>query len=412
MRKKSRIIVIGGGASGLVAAIMARRNGSEVVILERMDRVGKKILASGNGRCNLTNSDMNLNRFHTSCPKFVAEVLNHFDVHHTLQFFEKIGISYTIQDGGKIYPMSLQASSVLDVLRYEIERLGVEEICEAEVIEIKKNNQGFILFLKDGRKIFGDKVIIATGGKSAPNLGSNGSGYDLAISLGHRIIHPFPALVQLTLDAWFLKRLKGVKFEGRVSVIKNSDTIQMENGEILFTEYGISGPPILQLSRKVGELLMHGKVNPYLSIDSYPDLSEAELNTMIYARFSRCPEKPIEFSFVGMINKRLIPVILKEAKIEDTKRSCSKMSSTEIKSIINTLKDWKIPIKGTRSWMQSQVTAGGIDVADINPNTMESKLIKGLYFAGEIVDVDGDCGGFNLQWAWSSGHIAGENASK
>lgn len=412
MKKPNKVLVIGGGAAGLVAAVAAGRNGAEVIVLERMDRVGKKILATGNGRCNLTNINIDLKRYHSSYPKFVKGVLNQFNLHQTLDFFEQMGIAYKIEDAGKVFPMSEQASSVLDVLRYELQLLKVQEECNAEVIKIQRNNNQFVLSLKDGRKITGDKVILATGGKSSPNLGSNGSGYELVIPFGHKLISPFPALVQLVLDAWFLKRLKGVKFDGKVSAVADNNVLQTEFGEVLFTEYGISGPPILQLSRKAGEILHQKKSRPYIFIDVFPDLSEDQIENMILSRFSYHPEKSIEFSFVGMMNKRLIPVILKEAGIEDLNKSCAQINAKERKNIVNILKNWQIPIKGTQSWMQSQVTAGGIDVRDIDPNTMESKLIPGLYFAGEIMDVDGDCGGFNLQWAWSSGYIAGEVAAK
>ncbi|NLK97729.1 NAD(P)/FAD-dependent oxidoreductase [Defluviitalea saccharophila] len=412
MKKKHKILIIGGGAAGLVAAVAASRNGAEVIILERMDRVGKKILATGNGRCNLTNINMDIKRFHSSYPKFIKGVLNRFDLRQTLDFFEQMGIAYKVEDAGKVFPMSEQASSVLDVLRHELQLLNVQEECNAEVIKIQRKNNQFILSLKDGRKISGDKVILAAGGKSSPNLGSNGSGYELVIPFGHKLISTFPALVQLVLDAWFLKRLKGVKFNGKVSIVEDNNILQTEYGEILFTEYGISGPPILQLSRKAGEVLHQKKSKPFVSLDVFPDLSEEHIENIIMSRFSYHPEKTIEFSFVGMMNKRLIPVVLKEAGIEDLNKSCTQINAKERKNIIKILKNWSIPVKGTQSWMQSQVTAGGIDVRDIDPNTMESKLIPGLYFAGEIMDVDGDCGGFNLQWAWSSGYIAGECSSK
>ena len=260
MKKKPKILIIGGGAAGLVAAVAASRNGAEVIILERMDRVGKKILATGNGRCNLTNINMDIKRFHSSYPKFIKGVLNRFDLRQTLDFFEQMGIAYKVEDAGKVFPMSEQASSVLDVLRHELQLLNVQEECNAEVIKIQRKNNQFILSLKDGRKISGDKGILAAGGKSSPNLGSNGSGYELVIPFGHKLISTFPALVQLVLDAWFLKRLKGVKFNGKVSIVEDNNILQTEYGEILFTEYGISGPPILQLSRKAGEVL-HQKSN-------------------------------------------------------------------------------------------------------------------------------------------------------
>lgn len=416
MSKIPKVIIIGGGAAGLVASIAARNNGCEVMILERMKRVGKKLLATGNGRCNLSNINLSIERFHSSHSKFISGIINRFDVNQTLDFFAQMGIEYKIEEEGKVFPLCEQASGVLDVLRYEVQRLGIEEICEADVIRINKNNKSnqhqFTLDLKDGRKISGDKVILASGGKSSPNLGSNGSGYKLVIPFGHKLIEPFPALVQLTLDGWFLKRLKGVKTNGKVSIVEKSNVLQTEYGEILFTDYGISGPPILQLSRKCGELIRQKKSEPFIALDLYPDFSKEELSSIIRTRFSYHPEKTVEFGFVGMIHKKIIPVILKESGLKDLKRFCIDINNSEVNHIINTLKNWMIPVKGTQSWMNSQVTAGGIDLKDIHPTTMESKILSGLFFAGEVVDVDGDCGGFNLQWAWSSGYIAGESAAK
>ncbi|NLJ88477.1 MAG: NAD(P)/FAD-dependent oxidoreductase [Epulopiscium sp.] len=416
MRKRPKVIIIGGGASGLMASIAAQINGAQVVILERMNRVGKKILATGNGRCNLSNVNLDINNYHSSYIKFVNGIINRFTVEQTLDFFNQMGIEYKVEDKGKVYPLTEQASSVLDVLRYEIKRLGIEEVCEAEVVKIKndksKKYDKFTLYLKDGRTMSGDKVILATGGKSSPNLGSNGSGYQLVIPFGHKLIEPFPALVQLNLEGWFLKRIKGVKFNGKASILENNKNLQTEYGEILFTDYGISGPPILQLSRKCGELLQKKNSNPYISLDLYPDFTKEELKTRIISRFYYHPEKTVELGFVGMINKRLIAVILKEAGLNNLNETCKNIKDREIDNIINILKNWKIPVKGSRSWMNSQVTAGGICLKDINPATMESKLLPGLFFAGEVVDVDGDCGGFNLQWAWSSGYIAGESAAK
>jgi predicted Rossmann fold flavoprotein len=406
MKAAKKVIVIGGGASGIMAAIIAARNGANVIILERMNRVGKKILATGNGRCNLTNMYIDIQRFHGKNPNFAYAALSRFDVKQTIDFFESLGVACKEEEGGKVYPFSDQASSVLDVLRYELSTLGVEERCGSEVERILPNKNGFSVILKDGIKINGERVIIATGGKASPNLGSNGSGYSLAEALGHTIISPMPALVQLKLNASFLKALKGVKFIGEASIESGKKTLRKERGEILFTDYGISGPPILQLSRKANELLSD-KSTPWIVIDMFPDLEENELYELLKARFENNPTKPLDFSFVGLLNKRLIPVVLKEAGIKSLQIPCKQVTNDEINNIIKILKYWKIEITGTQSWMSAQVTAGGINVKEVNPQTMESKLVKGLYFCGEVLDIDGDCGGFNLQWAWSSGYVAG-----
>lgn len=410
MAGKKRIIVIGGGASGLMAGIVAARNGAEVKIIEQMNRVGKKILATGNGRCNLTNENMIIERFHGKNTKFASGPLADFDVEQTVQFFEELGISCKVEEGGKVYPASDQASSVLDVLRYEVEKLGIEEICEAGVKSIHPGKKGFSVVLRDGQEFKCDRVIVAAGGKASPNLGSNGSGYNLVIPHGHKLIEPFPALVQLKLNKHFLKSIKGVRLIVKASICRDDSILRDEFGEVLFTDYGISGPAIFQLSRRAGEELQSGR-NPWVKIDMYPGKSIDEVQNMLGTRFGYNPQKPLDFSFIGLLNKRLINVVLKEAGIEDIHKPCGSTTQEERRNIASILKEWKMEVTGTQSWSEAQVTAGGIDVKDVNPKNMESKLVSGLYFSGEILDIDGDCGGFNLQWAWSSGYLAGFHAA-
>lgn len=406
----TEVIVIGGGAAGLTAAIAARRAGADVTILEKNQRVGKKILATGNGRCNLTNVDLEISNYHGSRPKFAAAALNRFDVRKTMDFFEDLGVTCKVEDGGKVFPRSDQATGVLDVMRYETESIGVQVICQAEVKEIKKTQPGFLLNLVDGRSCRSDRVILATGGKAAPQLGSNGSGYMLAQKFGHGIVDPFPALVQLKLVADFLKQVKGIKFQGNAEIIVNNNPIACAQGEILFTEYGISGPPILSLSRMAGEY-MQKKVEVCLKLSLLNDLSREELENYLFGRWQTRPEKPLAFSFVGFINKRLAPVILRAAGITDVNKPAGQLTVREREHIVKILQDWRFLVTGTTSWPNAQVTAGGIDVREVNEQTMESKIVPGLYFAGELLDIDGDCGGFNLQWAWSSGFVAGASAA-
>jgi predicted Rossmann fold flavoprotein len=404
------VIIVGGGASGMIAAIAARRKGAEVIILEANPRVGKKILATGNGRCNISNINTDVSRYHGRHPEFVLGPLSRFDVDSAMAFFETLGIYHRVEDDGKVYPMSNQASSVLDVLRYELESSGINVICDARVKKIEKKKT-FEVTVSDGRTFNASSVILAAGGKASPSLGSDGSGYALARKLGHSIIEPFPALVQLKLSAVFLKQVQGIKFDGEAEIIADNKTVRSERGEILFTEYGISGPPILQLSRKAGEYLSDGK-RVILKVILVSYLTEDELDSLLVRRFSDGAEKPLTFNFVGFINKKLIPIILREAKIEDINKPAGAVTAEERKRIVSVLTDWRFEITGTNSWSNAQVTAGGVDVAEIDGRTMESRIVPGLYFAGEIVDIDGDCGGFNLQWAWSSGFIAGEHAAE
>ncbi len=409
MTKRRRILIVGGGASGMLAGIVSARNGAEVTIIEQNNRVGKKLLITGNGRCNLTNLNMNIERFHGSNTKFAVEVLTQFDENATIEFFEDLGIHCIEEDCGKIFPASLQASSVLDALRYEISSLGIEEKCNSVVTSIIPKDNGFHVHLKNGTVLKCDKVILATGGKASPGLGSNGSGYTLAEALGHKIIESFPALVKLKLSTGFLKSVSGVKFIGQAMIKSDGKIVKCESGEILFTDTGISGPPILQLSRFAGELIKNGK-SAEIVLDLFPEKTFDELLSLLKKRTSLRDHKPFDFSFIGLINKKLINVVLRESGINDLHIHCKDITNDQLKKTAQRLKTWSIPISGTHSWNEAQVTAGGIDVNEINSKTMESKLVPGLHFAGEIIDIDGDCGGFNLQWAWSSGFVAGNSA--
>lgn len=408
--KKVRVAVVGGGAAGMIAAIAARRKGAEVTILERGPRIGKKILATGNGRCNFTNIYTAIEHYYGSNPKFVASSLGQFSVEKTLDFFERLGIAPRIEDQGKVYPRSEQASSILDVLLYELKELGVQICGDSCVIKISKEEKLFSIALVNGTRFNFERIIISCGGKAKPSTGSDGSGYELAQMLGHTVTEVFPALVQLKLEGQYFKQLEGVKFVGTAQLLGHNKIVTQDQGDILFANYGVSGPPILQLSRKAGELLHKGQ-EPVLKIILIDHMKEEELQQVMIKRFNDGPHKTVQFSLVGLINKRLISVVLKEAGITDLNRPVSTITRQERQRIVSILTDWRFKIKGTKSWPSAQVTAGGISTEEINPATMESRLVSGLYFAGEIIDIDGQCGGFNLQWAWSSGFVAGQNAA-
>jgi predicted Rossmann fold flavoprotein len=402
-------LVIGGGAAGMTAAIFAARNGAKVTVLEQLPKVGRKILATGNGRCNFTNVNMDIGKYHGSNVKFAYGVLGRYGYMDTIRFFEDLGL-YWIEEDGRVYPASQQASSVLDVLRYEMDYLGVEEACDVGIEEIAFQSNGFTIKLKDGSKIFGDKVILATGGKANPGLGSKGSGYELAKSLGHKIMEPFPSLVQIKLESPYLKGIAGVRHTGRASIEKSGESLREDFGEVQFTDYGVSGIPVLQLSRIVGEYLKTGD-KLLFCLDMFPRISKDELFQLLLKRNNLRPEKPLHISFIGLINKRLINALLKEGEISDVNMPCRNVTREQLDRFAGILKKWSFNIIGTKSWSEAQVTAGGVSVSDINPKTMESKLVPGLYFAGEILDIDGDCGGYNLHWAWSTGSIAGISAA-
>lgn len=407
---KRRVIVIGGGAAGIIAAISAGKQGADVKLLERNPRIGKKILATGNGRCNFTNINADLSCYHGSNPKFAYSALAKFGVDETIGFFKKLGIVAKVEDQGKVFPLSDQASSILDVLRYELKKVGVREICGAYVKKIKKERDEFLVEVEDGSIFRADRVVVATGGKAMPSTGSDGNGFELAKKLGHTITPVFPALVQLKLEGGFFRQIQGVKLVGTARILEGHREVARDRGDILFADYGVSGPPILQISRKAGELLQEGK-EVTLKLTVLDTFSKEELRDLLVERFTNAPEKTVEFSLVGLVNKRLIPVLLEETGIREGRSTAGSISAEEVERIARILTDWRFRVRDTRSWPSAQVTAGGVETREIDPGAMESKVVKGLYFAGEVLDIDGRCGGFNLQWAWSSGFIAGENSA-
>lgn len=410
MCAKRQVVIVGGGASGMVAAISAKLNGADVLILERNPRIGKKILATGNGRCNFTNIHIDTACYQGNNPQFVYSAFSSFGVQETIAFFEDLGIVHKVEEAGKVFPMSDQASSVLDVLLYELKRLGVRIVCDAYVQDIQKEQGRFSVELANGTCFQGERVIIATGGKAMPASGSDGNGYILAERLGHSVIPIFPALVQIMLEGDFFRHIQGVKFVGTAELLHNQKVIARERGDILFANYGVSGPPILQISRKAGELLQAQR-EAILKIILLDGMSRGDLSKLLLKRWQNSPEKTVEFSLVGLINKRLISVVLKEAGISNLRCPVSHLSAKEREKIVEILTDWRFQVRGTKSWSNAQVTAGGVATVEINQKTLASQIVPGLYFAGEIIDIDGLCGGYNLQWAWSSGYLAGQNAA-
>jgi predicted Rossmann fold flavoprotein len=410
MNKKKSVTVIGGGSSGMMAAISAARRGVEVTLLERKDRVGKKLLATGNGRCNLTNSDLSLSRFHGGDRGFIASVLTRFPSASAVDFFEELGIACKTEVGGRIYPHSDQASAVLDVLRWELERLNVDVRTGYEVRQIVRSGIGFGLQLAAGGELKAERAVLACGGMAGPQFGSDGSGQRLAAALRHRLVEPLAALVPLRLRVDFLRKLKGVRFEGRGEVRCGEELLRSEEGEFLFTDSGISGPPVLQLSRSAAVALTRNQ-GPRIVLDLFPGLSLDALDGALEVRFRRQGGKSLADGLVGLLNKRLIPVVLSAAGIDYHALPGAEISAAARNALARLLKNWSLEVSGTMPWPEAQVTAGGVDLRDVDPETLESHLVPGLFFCGEILDVDGDCGGFNLQWAWSSGWLAGCSAA-
>jgi len=404
--KNFKNIIIGGGAAGLLAAILIKKSGRPVVLLERNARVGKKILATGNGRCNYTNIGASPEDYYSENPNFVEAVLSRCSPQEVISFFEELGIAHKVEEDGKVFPMSDQASSILDVLRYELDEEDV--LCNAFVKEIIPIKGGYCLNLEDGRKLFGERILIATGGKAMPSTGSDGNGYRLIEQLGHRVTPLRPSLVQLMLDAEGLQAVSGVKFKGVATLMCDGKKQQSESGDVLFANYGISGPPILQLSAPAGALIEKNK-KPMVSLNLLPEFETAALLSHLYTRFHSRPDKTLAFALVGLVNKRLIPKVIQAAGIPSGQMLAGTLSNREMKALADVLQNWTFKVKGTKSWPSAQVTAGGVDTKEMDPATMASTKHPGLYFAGEVVDVDGRCGGYNLHWAWTSAMVAAES---
>jgi predicted Rossmann fold flavoprotein len=404
------IAIVGGGAAGMMAAITAARQGARVTMLERQDRVGKKILATGNGSCNLTNVPCALDNFHGADPDFISMVVGQFPVEKTLEFFNALGVCTRVEDGGRVFPLTGQASTVLDVLRFETERLGVALRVQTSIESISRKGDSFFLRWPGGEEQ-ADRVVVTTGGKAAPQLGGTESGITVLKDMGHTAAPLFPALVPLKADPHFGPKLKGVKVFARALLAISGKPAGREAGEVLFTEYGLSGPPILQLSR----IAMQARLEQQpvsLSLDLFPFWSAEQLMSNLDQRFSTWPQAALDGALIGLIHKRLIPTILHEAQIAGARKPISQVSQEECIRIVHVLKNWTFEITGSLSWKEAQVMAGGIRTGDFSAFTLESHLVKGLFAAGEVLDVVGDSGGFNLQWAWSSGYVAGLHSAQ
>lgn len=422
-----KLFIIGAGAAGLMAAITASDFGIDTAMLEGNDRIGKKILTTGNGRCNITNkstmtgldewADL-LCKYHSNQPDFPLPVLKQFGIRQTIDLFQTLGLPLVSLEDGRMYPMSLQAGSVLDIFRLALEERSVPVYVNHKVLDVivSDDHPRFTIVCQTETEeevaVTSDYLLLCTGGLTAPKTGTDGSGYSLAQHLGHTLIEPLPAIVQLKLQYPYLKALSGIKFEGMAHIIVNGQTIRSEYGEILFTDYGISGPAILQLSREASYNLAHGE-SVVLSVDLMPDRSEEEVVDFLEMHWGTFGHRTVTDSFIGIINKKLIPVLMKEAGInQQSNLLCQDLTWKTKKQFYRMMKRWEFIVTDTNSFTYAQTTAGGIDTTEIHKETLESKLVSGLYFAGEVIDVDGDCGGYNLQWAWSSGYAVAKGIAE
>lgn len=403
------VTVIGGGAAGLMAAITAARCGAKTVIIEHMDRVGKKILATGNGKCNYTNELQGVSYYRGENPAFVIPVFEQFGLRETVSFFEELGVYPKIKNG-YYYPASEQASSVLEVLRMEADYRKVEIFTSCCLNRLKKQKNGFLLTTSQG-EIRTKSLIFSPGLLASPKSGSDGSAFPYIEQLGHHFIDIVPALVQLQGKQSFFKALAGIRAESTITLYIDGVKKHQESGELQLTEFGVSGIPIFQLSRFATRALGEKK-KVQVRIHFAPKLKQEELSEILHRRFRQYANgKTASEALIGLFNKKLGDVLLKESGI-GLHIPAKQVTEAKIQALSQTITQFSVDIIGSKSFDTAQVCAGGVDTAEIDAQTLASRLVQGLYFAGEVLDIDGTCGGYNLQWAWSSGYVAGMYAAE
>ena len=407
-----RVIVIGGGAAGMMAAIQAAKNGASVSLFEKTNHVGKKLSITGKGRCNITNF-ADIPEIIKNIPgngKFLNSVLRGFNSTDVINFFESIGVKTKVERGNRVFPESDKASEVVEALMNQMISLGIEVRTNSKATDIIVTDKKVSNIKVDGKLEPADAVIIAVGGASYPATGSTGDGYTMARKLGHTVTKILPALVPLETEESFVKDLQGVSLKNvKVTLLADNKKIADEFGEMLFTHFGVSGPIILTLSRKVSFLLNEGK-SVELSINLKPALTPEQVAARVLRDFDKYKRKSAKNALVDLLPNALIPVVLDLAYIDEDKHIDS-ITQAERRRLVDTLRDFRLTITKTRPIEEAIVTAGGVSIKEINPKTMESKLVKGLFFAGEVVDIDGFTGGFNLQAAFSMGYAAGKFSS-
>jgi len=391
---KYSTVVIGGGAAGICAAISKGRSGDSVIICEKMPQLGKKILASGDGRCNLLNDDLSEVYYNTAARDLVRSIFDILGKHEILEFFKSLGLEMYSKEG-RIFPATNQAASVLKVMEMELKRLSLPVEFNFDCSGISFSQTGILVSSESGKKVECQKVIITGGGKTYPAFGSDGSMYQIAILLGHSIIEPVPSAVPLVVKDSLCQLLQGQRiFAGAKSIVEGKEGDEVR-GELLFTKYGLSGTCILDVSEVISVAMnRHNKTDVFVSVDMVPFMNRDQLQNELEKR--RKGKLPAEEMLAGILPNKIC-VALKYF-----------FEKNDIKTAVNSLKDRRFKVIGTRGWNEAEFTSGGVNVNEVNARTLESKLKKGVYFAGEILDVNGRRGGYNLGWAWASGFVAGQ----
>ncbi len=412
----SKVLIIGGGAAGMMAAVFAAKNGNKVEIFEKNEKLGKKLFITGKGRCNITNA-AELEDFFpavTSNPKFLYSAFYSFTNEQVISFFEELGVRTKVERGGRVFPVSDHSSDVIQALKKEMERLEVKINLNAEVKElrIEKRPSGETvtgILLASGKKISGDAVIVATGGISYPSTGSTGDGYRFARKCGHKVSELSPSLVPMEVKEWYAGELMGLSLRNiEIRITDGKKKLYQEFGEMLFTHYGVTGPVILSASSIVGKKLKDKELT--LHIDLKPALTEEQLDKRVLREFEANHNRQFKNAVDSLFPSKLRPVIVELSGISEEKK-VHEITKEERLRFVRLIKDFTMTLTGLRGYNEAIITKGGVSVKEIDPGTMESKLVKGLYFAGEVLDLDAVTGGYNLQIAWSTGYLAGINAA-
>lgn len=404
----SKVIVIGGGAAGTVAAIFAARNGHRVELFEKNEKIGKKLFITGKGRCNVTNAgDMDaLFDAVKSNPKFLYSAFYSFTNEQAMDFFEELGVRLKVERGNRVFPQSDHSSDIINALKHELERLGVEIHLCTEVKDVLVEHEKFTgIVLKNRKKVSGDACVVATGGISYASTGSTGDGYRFAEKTGHKVTELYPSLVPMEVKEWYAKELQGLSLRNiQGTILDGKKKLYEEFGEMLFTHYGVSGPIIISASSVVGKKLQDKELT--LKIDLKPALSREQLDQRVLRDFEENKNKQFKNAVDKLFPAKLKPIMIELSGISPEKK-VNEISKEERLCFVDLIKNFKMTLTGLRSYNEAIITKGGVSVKDIDPGTMESKKISGLYYAGEVLDLDALTGGFNLQIAWSTGYLAG-----
>ncbi|MFH1367011.1 MAG: NAD(P)/FAD-dependent oxidoreductase [Patescibacteria group bacterium] len=406
---KNDIIIIGGGAAGLMAGIFASQKRKSVLLVEKNFKLGRKILVTGNGRCNVTNKFADRSHYHGGSTEFIEKVLANFNPRQVMKFFGHLGVLLREEDNGRIFPRTNQAETIVNALKEELNLPNVKIISGQPASLLTRTGNFFQVTLGNSEVFLADKLIIATGGCASEKYGASGDGYEWLKNFGHHITPLFPALVPLEIQERWLKNLQGLKVEAKISVLVDGKITAEKSGEVLFTHYGLSGPSVMALAGEIAPSLPGHAVK--ISLDLYPEETKINLDKKIEQIFFSNRKKTVKNALVGLAPANFIAVLLANINIKLEKKA-TEISKADRLKIVQGFKNTLLTVSGTRPFSEAQVTAGGVDTKEVNPETLESKIIPGLFLAGEILDVNGDSGGFNLQWAWASGYLAGKSAAK